>query len=83
MAGGKPRNTTSMRPSDKGCASSHRLKWDPLLPNEVSKIARQEGRWMERRKGQSINCLKKYYDCFKVLMEFINNQRYNLFLYVF
>ena len=24
---------------DEGCATSHRLKWGPLLPNEVGRIA--------------------------------------------
>ena len=27
--------TSARKPSDKGCATSHRFKWDPLLPNEA------------------------------------------------
>ena len=37
---------------DEGCATSHRLKWGLLLPNEVGRIAQhvrnREGREMER-----------------------------------
>ena len=38
---------------NEGSATSHRLKWSPLPPNEIGRIAQhhQEGRWRERRKG--------------------------------
>jgi hypothetical protein len=28
---------------DEGCATSHRLKWVPLPPNEVGRITKQSG----------------------------------------
>ena len=33
---GKPRKTSTRRPSDEGCVTSHRLRWDPLPPNDVT-----------------------------------------------
>ena len=44
-----------MRPSDEGCATSHRLKQGPLPPNEVARIVgyrNHEGKKNERKKGQ-------------------------------
>ena len=33
------RKTSAKRPSDEGCANSHRLKWSPLPPNDVGSIS--------------------------------------------
>ena len=41
---------SARRQSNKGYASSHRLKWGPLPPNDVDGIA-QHVREGERRKG--------------------------------
>ena len=30
--------TSDRRQSDEGCATSHRLKWSPLPPNDVCRI---------------------------------------------
>ena len=49
----KPRKTLTRRQSEEGCATSHRLKWVPLPPNEFGTIAKYvmegEGRkWLGR-----------------------------------
>ena len=36
---GKPRKTSGWKPSDKGCVTIHRLKWELLAPNDVDRIA--------------------------------------------
>ena len=35
---------TVRKPSDKGCATSYRLKWDPSPSNEIGRIAQHGGR---------------------------------------
>ena len=44
-------HTEVRRPFDKGCATSHRLNWDPFPPNEVGRIA-QHIRMGEGRNGR-------------------------------
>ena len=43
----------SGKPSDEGCATSHRLKWGPLHPNEVDRIAQhvRKGEGRKEEKG--------------------------------
>ena len=48
----KPQKTSTRRPSNEGCATSHDLKWDRLPSNKLGRIA-QHVREKERRKGQS------------------------------
>jgi hypothetical protein len=35
-----------------GCATSHRLKWDPFPPNEVSGIAQYVRKGERRKEGR-------------------------------
>ena len=51
-----PRKTSTRRPSDEGCASSHCLKWGPLPSNVVSRIAQhvRKGEW---KNGRGIFCV--------------------------
>ena len=50
----KNRKTSARRPSDEGCVTSDRLKWDSLLPNELGRIAQhvRNGEGRKKRKGQ-------------------------------
>ena len=44
------RKTSATRQSDENCATSHRLKWGPLSPNEVGRVAQHVWKG-EGRKG--------------------------------
>ena len=44
----------SREPSDEGCATSYRLKWGPLPPNDVCRIAQHVSEGEGRKKGSRI-----------------------------
>ena len=47
----KPQKTSARPSSDESCATSRRLKWGPLLPNDVGRIAPYfRGRERERER---------------------------------
>ena len=50
----------SEKPQLGGCATSHRLKWDPLLPNEVVRIAQhiRKGKGREKERLEWELCMK-------------------------
>ena len=58
---GKHRKTSARRPSDEGCATSHRLKWSTIPPNEVCRSHSTSGWEKEGKKkrtsGQKIENL--------------------------
>jgi hypothetical protein len=41
-----------MKPSDEGCATSHRLKWGPFPSNEVGRIAKHVRDGEGRKEGK-------------------------------
>ena len=45
-----PQKTAGRRPSDEGCATSHRLKWGPFPPNDVSSPTARQEEW--RKEGK-------------------------------
>ena len=58
----KTPETSARRPSDEDCAISHRLKWNPLPPNDVCRIAqhiRKGEDKKERVRGLLIPWVKK------------------------
>ena len=56
---GKPRKTSARRPSDEGCASINRLKWDSAPPKDVvgshSTLGKDNKTRKERKEGFNQN----------------------------
>ena len=52
------KNTSTKRPSDEGCVTSHSLKWGPLPPNEVGRITQhiREGEGKDRVGNKRNTC---------------------------
>ena len=59
LTGEENPGTYQLETVDEGCAISHRLKWGPFPPNEVSRIA-QHVRKGGRRKGR---CRVNQFNC--------------------
>ena len=51
------------RPSDEGCATSHGIKWGPLTPKEVSRIAQRvrKGKVRKERIGRGSDIVLVHY----------------------
>ena len=75
---GKPRKTSARMPSNKGCAASHRLKWDPLPPNQDGRIPKhirkgEEGKEEMTGQGKAAPLLKLIPCLMKILCSYIVN----------
>ena len=52
MADEAPGKSQNKRSSDEGCATSYRLKWGPLHPDEVGRIAQHVGEGEGKKDGK-------------------------------
>ena len=41
-----------MKPSDEGCATTHRPTWGPLHPNEIGRVAQRVREGKRRKYGR-------------------------------
>ena len=55
----KLRKTSARRQSDKGYATSHHLRWDPLLPYDVGSIAQNIREDKEERRQAVSKCTEE------------------------
>ena len=51
------RKTLARKPSDEGCATSHGLKWGPLLPNDIGRFIQNSKEGKEGKKEVGLSGL--------------------------